>query len=1766
MIFSVGSRLSGSAERLVLQIRDFSRRFSERNAFFGGPDNYQFTGTGLSWSLGDTVAVRIIDPTRITDVQVMSTPRAATDTYGAGETIEIWVTFSDAVNATANTDLVLSVSGRKRAALLRGSGTKTLVFGYTVQAGDEDDNGIYVGDGDDTLVGDRGGNPQSGTITLVANGDEVDLTHDEVGRLSGHKVDGSLTPPANEAPVITTASPVAVAENETAVATLAATDADDDPITWSKTGGADAGRFALTDAGVLTFEAAPDYESPADVASADPANDASNNEYVVFVTARDGADFTELELVVQVTNANEATGTVTIDNTTPIIDDELTATAADVADPDGGLPEPFAPAWQWYRTPAAGAETAIAAATSRTYTVVRADVGAALTAKASWTDGDGFENTLASPPTTAVTRKLPVIVPNGVSITSSAPGDDAEYVTGDVIRVTVTFDEAVAVDETSGTPSLALTVGSNSRPAAYSATHSTATELVFAYAVTVDDQDRDGIAIVADALELNGGAIHKQGEASAAAVLDHAALSTQSSHQVNLPTVISSGGVAVISRPGAASDTYGAGETIEIEVAFSRPVTATAATDFVLSVGGRKRAPLLRGNGTATLVFGYTVQDTDQDGDGIWIGDQARTLVGNRNGDPQTGTITSVATGREADLTHGSLGTQGGHQVDGDLVPRVTIAADQTEFTAELDDVTFTLTRTATVGALTVSVALSQDRDFLESPVPAQTATFQAGESHATLRIGHFRFNDHPVTEHGTLTATVQGGTGYAPGSADSASTRILVVPVAVTLRLEQGSYTFDEHATGAASTVAVIATTAAGIPLPNRTVRASLTLVAIPGQARGSGVDFQNLFATLEFQPSDFSFSAADSVFTARTEVQVELVDDARDEPDETLSVQLSELTSRVVVVRQHDGSVCDGFFCAVTATILDNDEPVPQTEHWSATLRRGDGVDGDSGNHGYVAATETGPGGTLVPSIFTYGDVEYTVDRLYVSRRTDFVTFETSPALPDDAYLVLRLPTFNAAVSGDCSVIAGTQDFDLDARSSAVAPARFGWRPLGCMSAANWAADLTTTGAVTLFGPAPRATPALSVAAAEADEGDPVTFTVTLSDAATEEVTATWTASIESGDTAVAADDLGSTTGTLTIDAGDKTGTFTVATREDTADEEDETFTVTLSSPSPNAELAADATTAQGKIIDDDDPPVIGAAPAAAIEGDPVTFTVTLTPESGKQVTVFWTVGSYGPHGDRATPGSDYTDDAQTLTFAPGDTTKTVTVTTIDDALDEDAETFTLSLIGPTNATFEGEEPAWPAAGTITDNDEQPTLTVREVAAEEGEDLTFTVELSAESGRDVTVSWEAATLDAEGDDAEEGTDYTPASGTLTFTGESPVHDEEGVLLSVTAGETEKTFTVATNEDTTDEDDETFTVTLSSPENAELATDPTAEGRIVDDDAPPSLSVDDATAPEGRDVNFPVRLSAASGRQVTATWTASVETDDTAVAADFTGLSAATGTLTFTAGQTERTVAVSTAEDTTHEPDETFTVTLSSASNASIADATATGTIENDDLPVVTIAADDTNVNEDRGPADFTLSRTGSTTAALTVTVAVTQQADRDLLPDGAAAERTVTFAVNSAAATLAVALENDNLAELTGRLTVEVRAGEGYAVGDPATATVSVLDLDRGVPTPANLTAEAGAGVGEVVLAWDRPAPQYLIRGHEYRYKTDGAYPDEWTEIPTSGQGFVEGEGANLAGWTVTGLVGGQAHTFQVRTVRRNNVGDLQASSAASARVWKP
>ena len=130
-------------------------------------------------------------PPVITKVEVTSTPQAATDTYGLGEDIEFTVEFSEAVTVTGDVTFRFSAAGIREARLKSGNGTDELVFAYTVQATDDDDNGIFVlnhtGDNQSFNLG----TVQS--IIGVDTGLDAVLEHGGRGQEDDHKVDGSLT-------------------------------------------------------------------------------------------------------------------------------------------------------------------------------------------------------------------------------------------------------------------------------------------------------------------------------------------------------------------------------------------------------------------------------------------------------------------------------------------------------------------------------------------------------------------------------------------------------------------------------------------------------------------------------------------------------------------------------------------------------------------------------------------------------------------------------------------------------------------------------------------------------------------------------------------------------------------------------------------------------------------------------------------------------------------------------------------------------------------------------------------------------------------------------------------------------------------------------------------------------------------------------------------------------------------------------------------------------------------------------------------------------------------------------------------------------------------------------------------------------------------------------------------------------------------------------------------------------------------------------------
>ena len=153
----------------------------------------------------------------------------------------------------------------------------------------------------------------------------------------------------------------------------------------------------------------------------------------------------------------------------------------------------------------------------------------------------------------------------------------------------------------------------------------------------------------------------------------------------------------------------------------------------------------------------------------------------------------------------------------------------------------------------------------------------------------------------------------------------------------------------------------------------------------------------------------------------------------------------------------------------------------------------------------------------------------------------------------------------------------------------------------------------------------------------------------------------------------------------------------------------------------------------------------------------------------------------------------------------------------------------------------------------------------------------------------------------------------------------------------------VAIVDDSLDEDNEDFEVYMRTDPNTpspivyvfENSSSNRLVVTIIDNDDTPTLSIDDAGGAEGEDLEFTVTLDSASGRDVTVDWAVD---DGTATAGD--DYTDGSGTLTFAPRQTTKTISVATLQDTDPEDAETFTVTLSNANNATIADAEATGTI----------------------------------------------------------------------------------------------------------------------------------------------------------------------------------------------------------------------------------
>ena len=300
-----------------------------------------------------------------------------------------------------------------------------------------------------------------------------------------------------------------------------------------------------------------------------------------------------------------------------------------------------------------------------------------------------------------------------------------------------------------------------------------------------------------------------------------------------------------------------------------------------------------------------------------------------------------------------------------------------------------------------------------------------------------------------------------------------------------------------------------------------------------------------------------------------------------------------------------------------------------------------------------------------------------------------------------------------------------------------------------------------------------------------------------------------------------------------------------------------------------------------------------------------------------------AYATADGTATAGSDYTATSGTLSFEPGETSKTIAVPITDDGVDDGGETFTLTLSSASGADLDDAE----ATGTIQNRETPLTASFEDVPSEHDGSTAFTFRLRF--SEQFPLSWRRL----------QDPRLTVAGGTLTTVSRGTQGENREWNLAITPdGSDDVTVTLAATADCAE--DKAICTGNGRPLSHSLAA--TVAG-------PVGISVGDARVEEaeGALLAFAVTLSRAAGGALTVDYNTADGSAQAGV--DYT---AASGTLTFQAGESSRTIEVAVIDDDHDEGEETLTLTLSNASSGRLSDAEATGTIKNSDpLPRALVA-----------------------------------------------------------------------------------------------------------------------------------------------------------------------------------------------------------------------
>ena len=389
----------------------------------------------------------------------------------------------------------------------------------------------------------------------------------------------------------------------------------------------------------------------------------------------------------------------------------------------------------------------------------------------------------------------------------------------------------------------------------------------------------------------------------------------------------------------------------------------------------------------------------------------------------------------------------------------------------------------------------------------------------------------------------------------------------------------------------------------------------------------------------------------------------------------------------------------------------------------------------------------------------------------------------------------------------------------------------------------------------------------------------------------------------------------GTVAFAPGATSAFIEIPIVDDKLDEDDEIFDVKI--VSSNADYV-DTSVASFTVYDNDITPTANVSSVSLIEQDMnVEVAISLTEPSGRSITL-----RYFTQDGTAENNINYIAESGSFTFNPGDTQKIALVPIIDNSLFEDHVEFTVALADPVNVEL-GKN----GTVTINNNDPAPIINVTtEFSIGESQgvgDLLFS--LSKPSKR--PISFDYATADVS---ATSG-DYESSNGTVSF--------PRGTFTAF--------LQVAITSDSLDENNEIFKLVYSNAVGGELGVSAT-NIKIKDDDFPPAISLQGTTSvEEGGSISIPVGISEESGLEIQVNYEVHPGSINSADAdADYKNIY---GTLSFAPGEVSKSINVETIDDGLYEGNELVQIVILEPTNATIENNSAELLIlDNDSLPVI--------------------------------------------------------------------------------------------------------------------------------------------------------------------------------------------------------------------------